>query len=148
MKYTILDCLTPRATIKTRLFYAAFFWTLTAFLLVFKGILALQGNSLLLITVLIGTFAGILKSRFILDKVAAKIVSHIKAKPTRSCLGGMFSIWNWALIFLMFLFGRIINSIKTLSEIKTIIYLMIGIGLGFSSRKIWVAWKNTLLQSR
>ncbi|WP_156902485.1 hypothetical protein [Desulfomicrobium escambiense] len=85
---------------------------------------------------------GFLKSRFVFDKVASKIVTHNDNKPERTCLGGLFSLKNWALIIVMVCFGRIIGTLPVDDLLKTGIYVMVGSGLAFSSRLMWSAWKK------
>jgi hypothetical protein len=91
----------------------------------------------------IGTGLGFFKSKVVLDRVAKKIILHIGSKPCRACLGGLFSIRNWMLIFVMIVFGRTLGAIPINSTIKTGIYVMVGSGLTYSSRLLWNAWKRS-----
>lgn len=93
--------------------------------------------------ILIGLMLGMVKGRFILDRVAAKIILHIGSKPTRACLGGFFSVRNWMLIAVMIIFGRTLSVLPIEAGIKTGLYVMVGSGLAYSSRLLWRAWKNS-----
>ena len=110
-----------------------------------KGIwLARQASlTLVIVAILAGLGLGLVKSRFIFDKVAQKIIAHIGRKPSRACLGGLFSVRNWALIVVMALFGRTLGALPLDSALKTGIYVMVGSGLGYSSRLLWSAWKKS-----
>lgn len=91
--------------------------------------------------ILTGLMLGLAKGRFILDRIAGKIILHIGAKPSRACLGGLFSVRNWLLIAVMIIFGRILSVLPIEAGIKTGLYVMVGSGLAYSSRLLWRAWK-------
>ncbi len=90
-----------------------------------------------------GTVLGMVKSRFILDRVARKIIQRIGAKPARACLGGLFSVRNWLLIAVMVAFGRTLGALPIDAGLKTGLYVMVGVGLACSSRLLWNAWKTS-----
>lgn len=142
-----LDRLTPRAHARTRLFTAALAWSAIGVFLTGKGIWISHNNSwtLILIPILAGSALGFFKSRLVFDKAASKVVYHIGNKPARACLGGLFSVKNWALIVVMAAFGRIIGVLPFDALLKTGIYVMVGSGLAFSSRLMWAAWKKPAL---
>lgn len=144
MTSTIFDRLTPRAYPQTRLLTAAMVWSVVGCFLILKGFWLSRGMPTLSIVGagLAGAGLGMLKSRFIFDRVADKIITHIGNKPRRACLGGLFSLKNWALILVMALFGRILASLPVDASLKTGVYAMVGSGLAFSSRRMWRAWKK------
>lgn len=138
-----LDRLTPRAYPRTRLLTAAIVWSAVGIFLSAKGIYLSREGSLAFIVavILAGVVLGIVKGRFILDRVAGKIILHIGSKPTRACLGGLFSVRNWMLIAVMIVFGRTLSLLPMDASIKTGLYVMVGSGLAYSSRLLWRAWK-------
>ena len=141
----LLDHLTPRAYPCTRLLTAAVVWSAVGFFLAGKGVW-LSGNAAwaqIIVAILAGLGLGLVKSRFIFDRVAHKIIAHIGRKPSRACLGGLFSARNWALIVVMALFGRTLGALPLDSALKTGLYVMVGSGLVYSSRLLWNAWKNS-----
>jgi len=140
-----LDRLTPRAYPRTRLLTAAIVWSAVGMFLSVKGIYLSREGSLafVLAVVVAGTVLGIVKGRFILDRVAGKIILHIGGKPSRTCLGGLFSIRNWMLIAVMIIFGRTLSLLPIEAGIKTGFYVMVGSGLAYSSRLLWRAWKTS-----
>lgn len=142
-----LDRLTPRAYPRTRLFSAALVWSIVGAILTGKGVwISHQASCIsLLVSISAGLGLGFVKSRFVFDKVAAKVVVHIGNKPARACLGGLFSIKNWVLIVVMAAFGRIIGALPFDALLKTGIYVMVGSGLAFSSRLMWSAWRKPTL---
>jgi hypothetical protein len=141
----LLDRFTPRAHAGTRLLTAALVWTVVGGFLLGKGLWLsrMASGTHVLIAVLAGAGLGMVKSRIVFDRVAGKIVAHIGRKPRRACLGGLFSIRNWALILVMAVFGRILGTLPLASPLKTAIYVTIGSGLLYSSRLMWTAWKTT-----
>ena len=142
MKTDFLKRLTPRATTRTRLFSAALVWSLIGAILALKGFSTPHGEPARWVAPVLGLGLGILKSRLVLDKAAHKISEHINAKPTKACLGGLFSIWNWALIALMAILGKTLGSLQFPQEVRAAVYLMVGSGLACSSRLLWSAWRH------
>ena len=96
-----------------------------------------------LAVIVAGVALGIVKGRFILDRVAGKIILHIGGKPSRACLGGLFSGRNWMLIAVMIIFGRTLSFLPMDPGIKTGLYVMVGSGLAYSSRLLWRAWRTS-----
>ena len=145
MSNSLLSLLTPRACQGTRLLCAAAVWSGVAFFLFLKGIYVYQDNttSTFLIVVASGTIAGLIKSKFVLDNIAKKNILRIRSKPTFACLGGLFSFRNWGLILIMAVFGKLIGALPVITGLKTGIYVMVGSGLGYSSRLLWRAWRNS-----
>ena len=147
MSPTILERLTPRAFPRTRLLTAALVWSAVGCFLTAKGLWLSRDMSVLAITAAGsgGAGLGMIKSRLVFDRVAEKIIVHIGNRPRRACLGGLFSVKNWALILVMALFGRILGALPVDAALKTGIYVMVGSGLACSSRLMWKAWKSPAL---
>lgn len=143
------DRLTPRAYPRTRLLTAAIVWATVGFFLTAKGVYLSREGSLAIVVpvILTGLLLGMVKGRFILDRVAAKIILHIGAKPTRACLGGLFSVRNWLLIAVMIIFGRTLSVLPIEAGIKTGLYVMVGSALAYSSRLLWRAWNNSAAET-
>lgn len=144
MALNLLNRITPRATSQTRLLSAAILWTAVGLFLTSKGMLVSRQETLaeIMLTLVLGLMFGLLKSRLVFDRVALKIIRHIESKPRNACLGGLFSLRNWALILVMAVFGKIIGALPMDSALKTTIYVMVGSGLGFSSRLLWKTWRR------
>jgi hypothetical protein len=145
MPHHFLDRLTPRAYPRTRLLTAAIVWSAVGMFLSVKGVyLSREGSLVFVLAVIVaGVALGIVKGRFILDRVAGKIILHIGGKPSRACLGGLFSGRNWMLIAVMIIFGRTLSFLPMDPGIKTGLYVMVGSGLAYSSRLLWRAWKTS-----
>lgn len=90
-----------------------------------------------------GLSLGIIKSRLIFDKVAGKVITRIRLKDRPSCLGGLFSLRNWLLILCMMILGKIMGTLAVPIEVKSVMYMLVGSGLCYSSRLMWTAWKKT-----
>ena len=140
-----LNRFTPRAYPQTRLLTAALVWSAVGLFLSMKGVYLLREGSwnMLLAVVAGGMVLGMLKSRFILDRAAGRIILHIGARPARACLGGLFSLRNWVLIAVMIVFGRTLGALPVDPAIKTGLYVMVGTALASSSRLMWRAWKTS-----
>lgn len=146
----VLDRFTPRALPRTRLLTAALVWAMLGIFLLAKGawISRQESTLMLLVTLVVGAVIGVLKSRFILDPVAGGIIVHIGGKPSRACLGGLFSVRNWALILAMIIFGRILGVLPLAAPVKSAVCIIVGSGLVFSSRLLWRTWGKAPDQRR
>lgn len=140
-----LDRLTPRASLRTRLLTAACFWSVVGIFLSTKGILLLGPEPWFTVAQICigGIILGLVKSRLIFDTVAKKIISRIVHNQAPSCLGGLFSFKNWTLIACMMVLGRIMSWLPIPVVWKSILYVLVGSGLLYSSRLLWLAWKHT-----
>lgn len=137
--------LTPRVSVNGRFFAAALTWLGIGLFLSAKGVY-FSGHAetgLRLLGIGVGLGLGYVKSRFIFDRVAQKIITQIHSKPARACLGSIFSLQNWGLIVIMVIFGRMLGASSLNAGVKTGIYVMVGSGLAFSSRRLWAAWKHS-----
>ncbi len=145
MSLSLIDRFTPRVFPRTRLLTAAHVWSGVGTFLSIKGVVlsAHASPRVLAIALASGIVLGLLKGRLVFDRVAEKIISHIRQKPSRACLGGLFSVKNWGLIIMMMLFGRVVGTSTLDQSLKTGIYVMVGTGLVYSSRRLWTAWKKT-----
>ena len=115
-----------------------------ALFLIFKGVYIYRESTAgtFFVVVATGTVTGMIKSRFILDKIAQRNILRIRSKPAFACLGGLFSFRNWSLILVMAAFGKIMGALPLNTGLKTGIYVMVGSALGYSSRLLWKAWRN------
>ena len=135
---------TPRTSSKTQLLAAACLWTGVGLLLATKGLYLVRyaAWSVLLIIMAGGICLGILKGKFILDPVASKIITRLQLRNTPYCLGGLFSIKSWLLILGMIFLGKILAIMPVPTTIKAVLYILVGTGLMYSSRLIWIAWRQ------
>ena len=94
--------------------------------------------------ILLGIAAGLGlgKSLLVLDRTALHTASRIKLRGEGRCVGGFLSPGLWILVVVMMLMGRLLRNIGLSSAILGLIYAAVGVGLLFSSRHIWSAWKN------
>ena len=150
MPVSLVDRLTPRVTSQTRLLSAAILWSAIGFFLAAKGTWTSFSCTWLatLLSLAIGLVLGLLKSRIVFDRVSRKTIAHIGSKSQQACLGGLFSLRNWALILIMAIFGKTIGALPMNAALKSSIYVMVGSGLGYSSRLLWKAWRESPVRHR
>lgn len=140
-----IDRITPRVTSRNRLFSAALLWSCIGLFLAIKGAWTSHPHTwcATLLSLTVGLAFGFIKSRIVFDRVAKKIIARIGSKPQRACLGSLFSLRNWALILVMGIFGKTIGALPINAAIKSLVYVMVGTGLAYSSRLLWRAWRNS-----
>lgn len=124
---------------------AAFFWSAVGLLLIARGLGYFQFPDNIL-TALAALFMGTLKSFFILDRVSRRNITRIRLLGGQSNILKIYSPGMWIVIGMMIVFGRILRNSSVQQELIGVLFLAIGWGLLFSSRKIWAAWYTTRKQ--
>lgn len=139
----LLHDLKPGVSRQTHLFCAALLWTLIGAFLLFRG-----GSRLILADTiwlcLPAVGLGSFKSIFILDKTAIKSIERINKMADGSCLGAVYSVKTWGLVFVMMLMGYVIRKLSVPDAFTGFLFVTIGWALLFSSRHGWMAWKKYL----
>lgn len=97
-----------------------------------------KGYVLLAIAVGLGLGKGLL----VLDPTTSSNIDRVKSRGDDRCFGGFLSPRVWVLVIAMMLLGRALRAIGLPKPILGLIYGAVGIGLLFSSRLIWRAWKD------
>ena len=85
---------------------------------------------------------GLGKALLILDRTTASNIGRVKSRGEDRCFGGFLSPRVWIIVIGMMLLGRILRTIGLPKPILGLIYGAVGIGLLYSSRLIWRAWKD------
>jgi hypothetical protein len=134
--------LKPNASRSVHLFVVASLWTAVGFILMSRGIVWLNAIDKLWL-VLPALLIGSMKSLFMLDKSAKKIINRIISTRDGRCFWGIYSVKTWLLILVMMITGCLIRNSSLPKEFLGLFYISIGWGLFFSSRKAWIAWKQT-----
>ena len=128
--------LKPNASLKTRIFLAALLWSCIGLMLIGRGVLAIVGTGhewLIPVALLL----GLAKSLAILDRVAVKNMVRIFEKGEYSCLGGIYSWKTWGLVAVMIVAGKLLRSSPLPVWLVGALYVAVGWGLFWSSRKVW-----------
>jgi len=86
---------------------------------------------------------GVLKSRFLLDRAAHRIVARIRDRGDGRCLGGFLSLRSWSLVLLMVALGRLVRGAPVAVSILGLLYIVVGTALVLSSRVPWLARSET-----
>jgi hypothetical protein len=94
------------------------------------------------IILVIAAGLGLGKALLVLDRTARRNIGRIQSRGEDRCFGGFLSPRVWILVIGMMLLGRILRTIGLPKPILGLIYGAVGIGLLFSSRLIWRAWKD------
>lgn len=147
MSAAFIDRFTPRTSPRIQLLTAACVWTVMGCLLFAKGAYFLHcaGSRSQVLFCGAGIVLGIAKGRFVFDRAARAIIRRIRQKAVPTCLGGLFSVRNWVLIVLMMCLGKILAWAPVALEWKGLVSVLVGSGMAYSSRLMWVAWKMSSL---
>jgi len=134
---------TPRASVRVQLFAAAIVWAVGASILIVRGISYVEGRYWHAWVLGAALVIGVLKSRFLLDRVARKAVLRIERRG-RACFFGFFSVKAWAFVALMMGGGialrhLIVHPGVIGAGILGAIYLGIGTALAVADRIFWHA---------
>lgn len=137
------DRLVPRTGVRPQLVAAALVWLVGASILLVRGagyVSERYWHAWVLGTALA---LGVIKSRYLLDRVATKAVARIRERG-RACFFGFFSVRSWALVALMMGGGIVIRNLVVHpgvigGGILGALYLGIGTALLIADRVFWTA---------
>jgi len=134
---------TPRADVRIQLFGAATVWAIGASILIFRGLGYVSDRYWHAWALAAALAIAVIKSRFLLDRVARKAVLRIKQRG-RACFFGFFSAKTWVLVALMMGGGItlrhfVVNPGAIGAGIMGAMYLGIGTALALADRIFWHA---------
>lgn len=134
---------TPRASVRVQLFAAAAMWAVGAGILLFRGFGYVSERYWHAWVLGLALAFGVLKARYLLDRVATKAVARIRERGT-ACFFGFFSLKSWALVGLMMGGGIVIRNAIVQpgvlgAGILGALYLGIGTALLIADRVFWQA---------
>ncbi len=135
----MLARLKPGVPVRVHLLVASLFWSVVGFFLMVNGylFLSLAGQEWLALP---GLAIGMVKGRWVMDRVARKNLARIEQLRDGSCLGSVYSFKTWGLILLMIMTGRLLRASGLPAEVVGVLYLAIGWALFSASRLFWRAW--------
>jgi hypothetical protein len=133
----------PQAGTRTQLLGGALMWLIGASILLVRGLIYIQGRSWHAWILAVGLILGVLKSRYILERVAGKAVARIHERG-RAWFFGFFSGRGWLLIALMMGSGMALRRIivhpnQIGAGILGAIYIGVGSALLLACRVFWHA---------
>ncbi|MHB1323008.1 MAG: hypothetical protein ACYCXZ_01505 [Coriobacteriia bacterium] len=133
----------PIAGVRVQITAAALMWLIGAAILLVRGFEYVQGRSWHAWALAAGLALGVLKSRYLLERVASKAVSRIVSRG-RSWFFGFFSVRSWAFVALMMGGGMALRRVVVHPDqigagILGAMYLGIGTALVLADRVFWHA---------
>lgn len=139
-----LQTLKPAAPARLHLLTAALAWTVVGGTLLFFGIRWATAGRLTHVALLLAlaAAAGTLKSYFMLDRVAGRIVDRIRRQGDGRCIGGFLSPSSWFFVGAMVGFGRLLRASPLSHAAVGLIYTAVGTALLLSARSFWLAWQR------
>ncbi len=139
-----LETYKPVASSRMQLWLAGTMWSCVGAGLFSVGTywLLKNGEAKGFILLVIAAGLGFGKALLVLDRIALHKITRVKSRGEDRCFGGFLSPRVWILVIGMMLLGRILRTSGLPKPILGVIYGAVGIGLLFSSRLIWRAWKD------
>jgi hypothetical protein len=139
-----LETYKPVASSRMQLWLAGVMWSCVGAGLFSVGIywLLKNGEARGFILMFVAAGLGLGKALLVLDRTTLRNIARVKSRGEDRCFGGFLSPRVWILVIGMMLLGRILRTSGLPKPILGLIYGAVGIGLLFSSRLIWRAWKN------
>jgi uncharacterized membrane protein YqgA involved in biofilm formation len=117
-------------------------WSTVGFLLVLIGIHWLLNYHWAIVLLPAVVAAAMLKSWFILDRVARRIIDRIRSRDDHRCIGGFLSLKSWLTIAAMMMAGRLLRGGSAPRLLVGCLYTTIGMALLLSSRHLWRGWRD------
>jgi hypothetical protein len=130
----------PAASRRTHVLLAACLWSVIGLFLMIRSCQRLVPEFLPFL--LIAFAAGLVKSLYVLDKMARKILERNMLMADGSCLGAVYSKKTWILILVMICAGVLLRYYSISPVVLGSIYGAVGSALLFSSRALWRAWSQ------
>jgi hypothetical protein len=134
-------------TQRQHLLNAGIIWTMVAAILIIRGAVWVSANVPMHHFIIIGTFLvmvfGVLKGRFIVSKMAVRMVNHIHNLDERSPFWKVYAVPTYLSIILMVGIGilcRLAGAHWHIFPIIGYIYAAIGIALLTGSTEFWREW--------
>jgi hypothetical protein len=139
-----LETYKPVASSRMQLWLAGVMWSCVGAGLFAVGTywLLKNGEARGFILMFVAAGLGLGKALLVLDRTTLHNIARVKSRGEDRCFGGFLSPRVWILVIGMMILGRILRTIGLPKPILGLIYGAVGIGLLFSSRLIWRAWKN------
>lgn len=135
-------------TQRQHLLNAGIIWTMVAAMLIIRGAVWVFANVPMHHFIIIGTFIvlgfGVLKGRFIVSKMAVRMVNHIQNLGERSPFWKVYAVSTYLSILLMVGIGilcRLVGAHWHIFWIIGYIYAAIGIALLTGSTEFWREWR-------
>ena len=144
LMFSWLETYKPVASSRMQLLLAGAMWSCVGAGLFSVGTywLLKNGETKGFILLIIAAALGLGKALLVLDRTTLHNITRVKARGEDRCFGGFLSPRVWILVIGMMLLGRILRTVGLPKPILGLIYGAVGIGLLFSSRLIWRAWKD------
>jgi len=144
LMFSWLETYKPVASSRMQLLLAGTMWSCVGAGLFSVGTywLLKNGETKGFILLIIAAGLGLGKALLVLDRTTLRNITRVKARGEDRCFGGFLSPRVWILVIGMMLLGRILRTVGLPKPILGLIYGAVGIGLLFSSRLIWRAWKD------
>lgn len=129
--------------VRTQLVTAAMMWLIGASILLVRGLGYIEGRSWHAWALAVGLALGVLKSRYLLERVAASAVARIRTRG-RAFFLSFFSLRSWALVAVMMGGGIAIRQLVVApgqigAGILGAVYIGVGTALVLADRVFWHA---------
>lgn len=127
----------PRASARVQLALAAAMWFVAALILGIRGTIWLAQTDAWLALLALSAGIGVLKARFLLDRVARKAAARIHERGRTECAGGFLSWQSWALVAAMIAGGHALRLTATPRPVLGVLYVAVGVALLVAGRIYW-----------
>ena len=129
---------TPRAGQRVQLFSAALMWAIGSAILLIRGVGFLHDNWYAVLLA-VAVVLGLVKSRYLLDRVARKAVLRIHDRG-HACYFGFFSWKSWLFVVGMMGGGILLRRSGLPRDFLAVVYVGVGTGLALADRIFWQAF--------
>lgn len=136
---SLTNRLKPRLSARFQLLLAGIVWYAVAVALGLRGIGWVRGSQWVALLAAIGVGLGVLKGRFIMQRVASKAIARIQERGRDKCAGGFFSWQSWAVVLVMMAGGHALRLTPAPRPILGALYIAIATGLLLAGRLYWRA---------
>jgi hypothetical protein len=134
---TIRERYKPRLAARTQLIVAGLLWYSVALVLGTRGLGWLVSDRWAIALGVVGVALGVLKGRFIMERVARRATERIRARDRDKCAGGLFSWQSWLVVLGMIAIGHALRLTAAPRPLLGVLYVAIATGLLLAGRLYW-----------
>lgn len=122
---------------RVQLLLAGGLWAVAAVVLGLRGAGWLVGVPWALPAALGGVALGVLKARFLLDRVARGVARRIHDRGPEASIVGFLSVRSWVVVVIMMAGGHALRLTEVPRPVLGVLYVAIATALALASRAYW-----------
>jgi hypothetical protein len=127
----------PRLSARGQFVLAGTVWYAAGLALGARGAMWVMESEWAMLLAGAGAILGVLKARFIMQRVASRAIERIRERDREKCAGGFFSWQSWLVVLVMMAGGHALRLTPIPHPLLGALYLAIATGLLIAGSSYW-----------